>query len=508
MTHSAEQTISPDRTVRLLDTTLRDGEQAPGVSLSPDEKVEIARALERAGVSVIEAGSACTGAGERQAISRVTDLGLDARVTSFCRGIRTDIDLALDCDVDGIHLVVPSSDRHVEGKVGTSREDNLAKTAELVEYAAGHDLWVEVIGEDGSRADLDYLEELMGTSLDAGADRVCFADTVGHTGPERTAEAVSRLAELGPVSAHTHDDLGLGVANALSAVSAGADLVHCTVNGLGERAGNVALEEVAIALSHVYDVETLELEELYGLAQTVSRATGIQLAPNKAVIGENAFTHESGIHTDGTLKDDKMYEPYAPETVGRERRLALGKHTGRAGVQATLEEHGVEADDDAVAEIATRVTELGDRGRRVTDADLLAIAEDVTGDDRERVVELLDLTATSGGAVPTASIRLAVGGEERVASGTGSGPVDAAVSAVREALGSMADAELDSYHVDAVTGGTDAVVTVEVTMVRNDRSVTVARSEADITRASVEAMVDALDRLLAADPQPLTPADD
>ncbi|MDF9746882.1 2-isopropylmalate synthase [Natrinema salsiterrestre] len=508
VTHSPEQTIASDRTVRLLDTTLRDGEQAPGVSLSPDEKVEIARSLERAGVSVIEAGSACTGAGERQAISRVTDLDLDARVTSFCRGMRGDIDLALECDVDGVHIVVPASDRHVEGKVGTSREDNLEKTAELVAYAKENDLWVEVIGEDGSRADLDYLEELAESSLDAGADRFCFADTVGHTGPEHTHEAVSRLAELGPVSAHTHDDLGLGVTNALAAVSAGADLVHCTVDGLGERAGNVALEEVAIALSHVYELETLELEELYELAQTVARATGVQLPPNKAVIGENAFTHESGIHTDGTLKDDKMYEPYAPETVGRERRLALGKHTGRAGVAATLEEHGVDAEDDEVAEIANRVTELGDRGRRVTDADLLAIAEDVTGADRERVVDLLDVTATSGGAVPTASVRLDVDGEERVASGTGSGPVDAAVSAVREALGPMADAELESYHVDAVTGGTDAVVTVEVTMARNDRSVTVARSEADITRASVTAMVDALDRLLAADQQPLAPADD
>jgi (R)-citramalate synthase len=503
-----EQTIASDRTVRLLDTTLRDGEQAPGVSLSPDEKVEIARALDRVGVSVIEAGSACTGAGERQAISRVTELELDALVTSFCRGIEADIDLALDCDVGGVHIVVPASDRHVEGKVGTSREDNLASTAELVEYASDHGLWVEVIGEDGSRADLDYLEELMGTALDAGADRTCFADTVGHTGPERTAEAVSRLAALGPVSAHTHDDLGLGVANALSAVSAGADLVHCTVNGLGERAGNVALEEVAIALEHVYGVETVELEGLYELAQLVSRATGVPLAPNKAVIGENAFTHESGIHTDGTLKDEAMYEPYPPETVGRERRLALGKHTGRAGVAATLEEHCVEADGDEVGEIATRVTELGDRGRRVTDADLLAIAEDVTGDDRERVVELLDLNATSGGPVPTASIRLDVAGEERVASGTGSGPVDAAVSAVREALGSMADAELESYHVDAVTGGTDAVVTVEVTMVRNDRSVTVARSEADITRASVQAMVDALDRLLEDETQLFAPADD
>ncbi|MFC7216375.1 (R)-citramalate synthase [Saliphagus sp. GCM10025334] len=485
-----------DASVELLDTTLRDGEQAPGVSLSPDEKVEIARALERAGVGVIEAGSACTGAGERKAISRVTDLDLEARVTSFCRGVRNDVDLALECDVDGVHLVVPASDRHVEGKVGSTREDVLETTADLVGYAADHGLWVEVIGEDGSRADLDYLETLMATALEAGADRTCFADTVGHTGPERTAEAVSRLAELGPVSAHTHDDLGLGVTNALAAVSAGADLVHCTVNGLGERAGNVALEEVAIALEHVYGVETVELEELYDLAQRVARATGVELAPNKAVVGQNAFTHESGIHTDGTLKDDRMYEPYPPETVGRERRLALGKHTGRAGVRAALEEHDFDATDEQVGTIATRVTELGDRGRRVTDADLLTIAEDVTGADRDRTVELLDLNATSGGAVPTASVRLSVAGEERIASGTGSGPVDAAVSAVREAIGSAADADLEAYHVDAVTGGTDAVVTVEVTMVRDDRSVTVARSEADITRASVEAMVDALDRLL------------
>ncbi len=491
--------IDGDRTVELLDTTLRDGEQAPGVSLSPDEKAEIALALERTGVDVIEAGSACTGVGERQGISRVTDLDLDARITSFCRGIKNDIDLALECDVDGIHLVVPASDRHVEGKVGSTREDVLELTHELVSYGRDHGLWVEVIGEDGSRADLDYLEELMGTALEAGANRTCFADTVGHTGPEHTYEAVSRLAELGPVSAHTHDDLGLGVTNALAAVSAGADLVHSTVNGLGERAGNVALEEVAISLKHVYGIETIDLTEVYDLAQLVAQSTGIALAPNKAVIGENAFTHESGIHTDGTLKDDKMYEPYPPETVGRERRLALGKHAGRAGVKAALEEHDVEAIDEQIAEIASRVTELGDRGRRVTDADLLAIAEEITGDDHERTVELLELNALSGGTVPTASVKLDVAGEIRVASGTGSGPVDAAVSAVREALGPAADAQLESFHVDAITGGTDAVVTVEVTMSRDDRTVSVARSEADITRASVGAMVDALDRLLEYD---------
>lgn len=493
--------------VRILDTTLRDGEQAPGVSLSPAEKVAIAQALDRAGVSGIEAGSACTGPGERRAIESVTELDLRARVSSFCRGLRDDVDLAHDCGVDGVHLVVPASDRHLESKVGIGREENLERTVQLVEYARDADLWVEVIGEDGSRANPTYLCRLAERALEAGAARFCFADTVGHAGPEHTHTVVSDLAARGPVSVHTHDDLGLGLANALAGVAAGADLVHCTVNGLGERAGNVALEELAISLSHVYDVETVDLEALYELAKVVATATGVALAPNKAVVGENAFTHESGIHTDGTLKDERMYEPYPPETIGRERRLALGKHTGSAGVRATLTEHDVEATDEDVREIARRVTELGDRGRRVTDADLLAIAEEVTGTAPDRTIELLDLQAVSGGPVPTASVRLCVSGEDRVASATGSGPVDAAISAVRSALDAPTTAELTDYRVDAVTGGTDAVVTVEVRMASNDSSVTIARSDADITRASVVAMVDALDRLLV-DDDLVIPADD
>ncbi|PSQ34280.1 2-isopropylmalate synthase [Halobacteriales archaeon QS_9_70_65] len=506
------------REVRVLDTTLRDGEQAPGVSLSADEKVDVARRLDAAGVAVVEAGSACTGAGERAAISRVADLGLDARVTSFARGVRRDVDLAVDCGVDGVNLVVPASDRHVEEKLDTTREQVVADTVELVEYAADHGLWVEVLGEDGSRADPGFLEELLGAALEAGADRICAPDTVGHATPDRVFELYERLSALGPTSVHTHDDMGLAVTNALAGVAAGADLVHATVTGVGERAGNAALEEVAIALEHGYGVETVDTERLYDLGETVAAATGVPPAPNKAVVGENAFTHESGIHTDGTLKDDAMYEPYPPETVGRTRRLALGKHAGRAGVAAALEEHGVEVTDEELDEVVARVTELGERGKRVTDADLLTVAEEVQGRDRDRRVELLDLTAASGSGTPTASVRLAVdrealdgrgrpgggsstGTDERVASGTGSGPVDAAIAAVREALGGDA-ATLDSYHVDAITGGTDAVVTVEVAMSRGDRSVTVAAADADITVASVRAMVDAMDRLLADEPVP------
>jgi D-citramalate synthase len=276
-------------------------------------------------------------------------------------------------------------------------------------------------------------------------------------------------------------------------------VVHGTINGIGERAGNVAIEEVAIALDHGYGVETLNLTEIYELAELVANTTGIPLAPNKAVVGENTFTHESGIHTDGTLKDEAMYEPYPPEKVGRERRLALGKHAGRAGVEAALAEHDVDVTDDELNEVVARVKEIGDRGKRVTDADLLAIAEDVTGRERDRRVEITELTTVAGGGTPTATVSLTVDGEERTEAETGSGPVDAAINAVQAALSHSFDTHLDSYHVDAITGGTDAVVTVEVEMSRGDDHVTVRASDSDITRASVEAMVDAMDRLVSED---------
>lgn len=497
--HPDTTALSDVSDVQFLDTTLRDGEQAPGISLTPEEKAHIARKLDDANIDVIEAGSACTGPGERETIRRVTNLDVSATVTSFCRGIQNDIDLAMDCGVDGIDLVVPASDKHITDKVGMSHEENIQNTIELVEYAKDHDLWVEVIGEDGSRADIDYLEALMEAALDAGADRVCYADTVGHATPDKTLEVVSTLSKLGPTSTHTHDDLGLAVTNALVSIAAGADLVHGTINGVGERAGNVALEEVAIALYHGYGIETMELEQVYDLAQLVANKTGIPLPPNKAVVGQNAFTHESGIHTDGTLKDDSMYEPYPPELVGRKRRLALGKHAGRAGVEAALNEHDFDADEEQVIEIVNRVKKLGDRGKRVTDVDLLTIAEEVCGEERDRRVELLDLTAVSGVNPPTASIRLSVDGEVRENAAVGSGPVDAAMNATVEALSHEADASLESYRVDAITGGTSAVVTVEVEMRRGDETVSVTASDSDITSASVSAMVDAMDRLIAED---------
>lgn len=499
-------TTAETAAVQFLDTTLRDGEQAPGVALSPEEKVTIARELDAAGVPIIEAGSACTGEQERAGISRVVNESLNAKITSFARGLRADVDHAVECGVDGITLVVPASDRHIEGKVGTTHDDVIQSSVALVDYAKDHGLWVELLGEDGSRSDLNFLEELLRAGVEAGADRVCWADTVGHASPDAAYEAVSRLAAIGPTSTHTHDDLGLAVTNVLASIAAGADTVHATVNGIGERAGNAALEEVAVALWHCYGIEPLNLERLYPLAERVAETTGVGLAPNKAVVGENAFTHESGIHTDGMLKDDAMYEPYAPASVGRDRRLVLGKHAGRAGVQAALAEHGIEVEAGTLAGIVDRVKELAERDKRVTDADLLAIADDVQGADRERRVELEELSVLSGGETPTASVRLRVDGEECVAAGVGTGPVDAVANAVRAALDDTVF-RLESYHVDAVTGGTDAVVTVEVEVARGDRSICVAASDVDITCASGRALVDGIDRLLEP-PVTVAPADD
>ena len=477
------------KTIEILDTTLRDGEQAPGIALTTEEKVSIATELDNIGVSVIEAGSACTGKSEREAIKQIVGLDLSAKITSFARGIRSDIDDALDCDVDGITLVVPSSDRHVTDKVRTTREDVISDSISLIDYAKDHGIWLELLGEDGSRADLDFLTALMQSGIDAGADWICWADTVGYASPEQAHLAVSQLSKIGPTSTHTHDDLGLAVSNVLASIAGGALMVHATVNGIGERSGNVALEEVAIALHHCYGIDTVKLDGLYNLAQLVSRSTGVSLPPN------NAFTHESGIHTDGILKDDRMYEPYPPELVGRGRRLAVGKHIGRAGARAALEEHGIIASDNQISTIVNRVKVLAERNKRVTDADLLAIADDVCGTPRNQKITLVDLIAVSGGATPTASIRLTVDGEERSSSGIGSGPVDAAINAVRGALNDSRF-RLVSYHVDALTGGTDALVTVYVEVARGDRTVSVASSDADITRASVLALIDGLDRLM------------
>ncbi|WP_348530936.1 (R)-citramalate synthase [Methanothrix sp.] len=485
--------------MRFLDTTLRDGEQTPGVSLSADDKLHIAQLLDELGVDVIEAGSAITSDGERESIRAIASAGLKAEICSFARANQKDIDAALDCDIDSLHLVVPVSDLHIERKLRSDRESVLRKAVEATEYAKAHGLIVELSGEDASRADLDYLESIYRATIEAGADRLCFCDTVGVLLPERTAEIFQRLRSLGkPISIHCHDDFGMATANTVAALRNGAAQAHVTINGIGERAGNTSLEEVVMCLENLYGIRTgIKCNLLYQISRVVSKKTGIPVAPNKAIVGENAFTHEAGIHVHGLIADTSTYEPMRPEQVGRKRRIVLGKMSGRAAVELALREFGIAVNEDQLNEIVSRVKELGDKGKRVSDADLQSIADTVLSRELKPRVILEELTVVSGNRVtPTASVKLILDGRETLEAGAGVGPVDAAVNAVRRAISGVTDIRLEEYHVDAITGGTNALVEVWVTMAIGDRSITARGAGADIIMASVEAVLEGINRLM------------
>jgi D-citramalate synthase len=485
--------------VRLLDTTLRDGEQTPGVSLNTEEKLEIALHLDALGVDVIEAGSVVTSEGERGAMKAVAGEGLRAEICSYVRARTEDVDLALDCDLDSVHLVVPVSDLHIRSKLRSDRDSVMRSAVEVTEYARAHGLIVELSGEDASRADEPFLRSIYLAGIDAGAERLCYCDTVGVLVPEKAFEIFSRLSDLpAPVSVHCHDDFGMATANTVSALRGGASMAHVTVNGIGERGGNTSLEEVVMTLESLYGIKTeIRSRDLYTLSRLVSRLTGIPVAPNKAIVGENAFTHEAGIHVHGLIADTSTYEPIHPETVGRKRRIVLGKHAGRSSVELALRELGIECEKDELAEILFRVKDLGDKGKRVTDADLQTIAEIVLSIQKEPKVKLEEFTVVSGNrATPTASVKIIVNGTEMLEAGTGVGPVDAAINAIRRAISGVRDVRLEEYHVDAITGGTSALVEVWVTMAMGDRSITARGAGADIIMASVEAVLEGINRLM------------
>jgi len=451
------------------------------------------------GIDVIEAGSAITSEGERDSIRSVVRENLDAEICSYCRIREIDVEKAIECDVDSIHLVLPVSDLHIEKKLKKTRETVRNDAVRVCEFAKDHGLIVEWSAEDASRADIEFLKSIYADGIDAGADRLCFCDTVGILTPERTTDIFRELGSLNAqISVHCHDDFGLATSNTIAAILAGAAEAHVTVNGIGERAGNTPLEEVVMVLESLYHKKTgIDCKELYTTSRLVSRLTGVVVAPNKSIIGGNAFTHEAGIHVHGILADTATYEPISPETVGRERRIVLGKHTGRSSIDLALRELGLAATDEQLDNIFARVKELGDKGMRVTDADLQAITETVLGIYKEAKVKLDELTVVSGNRVtPTASIRLTVDGRSVVEAGIGTGPVDAAIDALKKAIANTRDIELEEYHVDSITGGTDALVEVLVKMRSNQKVITSRGARTDIIMASVEAVLEGINRLI------------
>jgi len=486
--------------VRILDTTLRDGEQTPGVSLTSENKLRIAQRLDELGVDAIEAGFAAVSEGEMESVRLIAKQGLRAKITSAARGTKEDIDEVLKSGASMINMIIPTSDLHIECKLHKNREQILKTIDECISYAKAHGLEVEFLAEDATRSNFDYLVKVFQTAVDAGVDRIVPCDTVGILTPELTREFYLKFEDIKvPLGVHCHNDFGMAVANSVAALAAGADEVHATINGLGERAGNAALEEIVIALQSLYKRKlNIKSELLYSTSQLVSRLTGIQVQPNKAIVGENAFRHESGIHTQGLLENPLTYEPIDPAIVGKVRCITTGKHSGSHAIRAEVQSMGIYPNEDQLKEISSRVKTVGDKGKTVTDADLLAIAEAVTGLAKPKAIHLQEVTVMSGDKVtPTASVRLKVNEKEVIEAATGVGPVDAVINAVKKAITTAEPIQLEQYHVNSITGGTDAMVEVEVHMRKGNKTATARGVREDIVMASMDAVLACINVLIA-----------
>ncbi len=485
--------------IKILDTTLRDGEQTPGVSLTSKEKFRIANKLDEIGIDFIEAGSAITSEGERKSIKEITKQGFNSEILSFSRPLNVDIDYCLECDVDGVNLVVPTSDLHIKDKLKTTREDLLDLSNNAVDYCKDHGLIVELSAEDASRSDFDFLKSVYVNAIDHGADRICVCDTVGILTPDSSFELFNKLNIIDvPIACHCHNDFGLAVANTLSAIKGGASEIHTTINGIGERAGNTSFEECVVSIDRLFSEfsTNIKINEIYDVSKLVARLTGVYIQPNKAIVGENAFAHESGIHSDGIIKNSATYEPMTPELVGRKRKFVIGKHMGTHGLNSRLKELGLEVNDDQLQQICCDIKELADKGKTVTDVDLQVIADNVLEINHEDIIKLDEVTIVSGNKVmPTASVKINIDGEEILNAGVGVGPVDAAINAIKS-LEVFKDINLIEYHVDAITGGTDAFIDVIIKLQKGDKVVSARGTEADIINASVKAYIAGVNRLL------------
>ncbi|RMF29605.1 MAG: 2-isopropylmalate synthase [Candidatus Nitrosothermus koennekii] len=488
--------------IRIYDTTLRDGEQTPGVTLTAEDKLIIARQLDKLGVDVIEAGFPIVSKGEQDAIKSIVKEGLNAEISGLARSEKMDIDAALSCDLKYVHTFIATSDIHLKYKLKIRREEALEKAVEAVEYAKSHGLLVEFSAEDATRSDREFLKQVYQAVVDAGADRIDVPDTVGYATPKYIYELIHELRDIVkvPISIHCHDDFGLAVANSIAAIEAGGNCAHVTINGIGERAGNASLEEFVMALHCLYNKKTnIKTELLYETSRLVSSLTGVIVQPNKAIVGENAFGHESGIHTHGVLSNPLTYEPISPEMVGRKRWIEAGKHAGAHGISAMLEEYGLKPTREELKAIVSKIKELADKGKRITDADLLTIASEIMRrSGLEEKIRLHDFVVTTGiNVVPTASVRLVLDGKEYVSAETGLGPVDAALKAIQKITSEMVSIKLKEFRLEAITGGSDALAEVSIKVEDKFGNMATARAAGeDIVVASVQAMINGINKIM------------
>jgi 2-isopropylmalate synthase len=493
----------------IFDTTLRDGEQAPGCSMNLQEKLTLARQLEKLGVDVIEAGFPIASEGDFEAVRAVAEQIRDLAVCGLARTGREDIERAARALERAarprIHTFIATSDIHLEHKLRMSRARVLAEVDRAVRQARSYCDDVEFSAEDATRSDRDFVAEVFGVAVAAGARTLNVPDTVGYTTPAEFEALIRHLRERVAgiedvrMAAHCHNDLGLAVANSLAAVRAGARQVECTVNGIGERAGNTAMEEVVMAIRtrpDVYaDVEVnVRTEEIYPTSRLLSSIIGVPVQPNKAIVGANAFAHEAGIHQDGVLKAAITYEIMTPQSIGRpSNELVLGKHSGRHAFRDRLAELGFVLEGEEFERAFRRFKDLADKKKTVFNEDVEAIVADavVQADERFAFSQLTVLSGTF--ATPNATVELVIDGEPRKTTATGVGPVDAIFRAVAELTETKS--ELVRYQVNAITAGLDAQGEVSVTVAEDGRRVIGHGAHYDVLVASAKAYVSALNKL-------------
>ncbi|WP_458455079.1 2-isopropylmalate synthase [Methanobrevibacter sp.] len=487
--------------IYILDTTLRDGEQTPGVALTVDEKIQIATKLNNLGVDKIEVGFPASSKGEVESAKQIKSIGLKSTLVGLARSLQRDIDAVLDSDLEYVHTFIGTSPLHRDYKLKMSKEKIIETAVEGIEYAKDHGLTVEFSAEDATRTERNFLLDVFTQAVDAGADFLDVPDTVGILTPILTRDLIKDIkSEFSvPISVHFHNDFGLATANTLTAIECGANQAHVTVNGLGERTGNCSLEEFVMVLKSAYGVDLgLDTTRLFSLSNLVGRLTGVKMPVNKPIVGDNAFAHESGIHVHGILNNASTYEPMSPEMVGHSRRIVLGKHTGANAIKSKLKEYHIDLDENQFYKVFNEIKALGDSGKCVTDDDLIAIAVTELGSARETPIVLKGLGLSSGGGVsPTATVKLEVNGVEKETASTGVGPVDAALNAISVLLQDDIGVELEEYNLEAITGGTDALAEVFVISSDLEGNKSTGRStNQDIVMASILAVLDSINKLI------------
>jgi len=496
--------VSDKDGVVVFDTTLRDGEQMPGVAFSVADKLVIAKKLDELGVQVIEAGFPVNSPEEFKAVQQVAG-EVQATVCAMARVVTEDVRAAIDCGAAMVDVIASTSAIQMEQSMRATPRQVLERSREAVAMIKDAGRLCMFTPMDATRTDPGFLAEICQLAAEGGADWIGLTDTVGVATPSSITDMVRGVAAAvpTPISIHCHDDFGLATANTVAGVLAGASMVQVCLNGIGERAGNASLEEVVMALKCLHNRDCgINTQRLFEASRVVERLTGAPVPPNKAVIGGNAFSHESGIHAAGLVRDHRTFEPglMTPEMVGHRRRLMLGKHAGRHGIEQALAEAGLHPAEDEIQEIVQRVRSLGAKGKLVLSADLFAIAESVMQKVTQglRAIVLDQLVVTTGNKLePTASLVAQVYGQSRVEAHTGVGPVDAAFKAVKRMLGQSAQYEICEFHVDAITGGSNAVVKVAVTVQDSQGRVSSAQAaHEDIVMASVEALITAINHML------------